>query len=419
WLRGLRTQKPLWRGIVYDTYEDGVWKKLYGKRVETPRLWADSVQYEILLEPNGSEYLLTLGLPYRAVSKDSKIFPVSGYTMRVPLSLIKRHLYRVAAYDLIDFPADLPPDDYLNLPGGLRQALLPLVGKLVKKTNLQTAGAVESFLKTGYTYDLSPGEARGDPVLYFLFDGKRGHCEYFASSMVLMLRSIGIPSRIVGGYLGGVWNEIGQYYLVRQSDAHTWVETWIEGRGWVTFDPTPAVLSAGSNALKESVSEFIDFLRLRWYYWVLDYDMGRQRDLARRTTSLFRSLRTGGVKVEFGRAGDFLKKTLPYAVIAGLIFVIILLRGRLRDRQRSPGERFVQLLGHYGYHKGPGETLQEFASRIEQDNGPVGRKSMEFVEEDYLLEYGLCGKMDHLDAMLKDLGRGLKSDPKRHENQRL
>ena len=408
WLRGIRPQRPLWRGIVYDTYHDGIWKKEYQGRLESPRMDKETIQYEILLEPNVSRYLLNLGLPFRVTSKTTKTYLVAGYTARIPISIMKRILYRTVSYYIRDFPADLSPDHYLKVPEELRHRLRSLTQSMNMETHDETARAVESFLKTEFAYDLSPGEARGDPVLFFLFNRKRGHCEYFASAMVLMLRSMGVPSRIVGGYLGGEWNELGQYYLVRQSDAHTWVEVWIDGRGWATFDPTPRVFSTGESRLKESISEFFDFLRLRWYYWVLDYDIGRQRDLARKTASLFRSLKTGDENIKLAVKRGLLKTVISVLIVAGLIVGFIKVKTRIRNRPRTLGERFVHIFGRHGYVKRPGETLKEFATRITEYNAFVGLKTMNFVEEDYRFEYGQSGRRVSLDRMLKDLENDLK-----------
>src|SRR5699024_1231471 len=88
-----------------------------------------------------------------------------------------------------------------------------------------------------YTLDLP--KTTGEPVEDFLFNTQRGHCEYFASSAVLMLRSIGVPARMVNGFLGGTWNDVGDYLTVRQGDAHAWVEVFVPKLGWIPFDPTP------------------------------------------------------------------------------------------------------------------------------------------------------------------------------------
>ncbi len=100
--------------------------------------------------------------------------------------------------------------------------------------------AVTSYLRQNYMYSRKFSDPGGDPVSGFLFVTREGHCELFASAMVVMLRSIGMPSRVVGGFMGGTWEELGAYYLIRRRDMHAWVEVYFEQTGWVRFDPTPA-----------------------------------------------------------------------------------------------------------------------------------------------------------------------------------
>ena len=92
-----------------------------------------------------------------------------------------------------------------------------------------------------YDFSFPKSGGKPNPVEHFLFDSKRGHCEFFSTTMALMLREIGIPSRNVTGFVGGTYNRFGRYYAVREGDAHSWVEAYLDDpiRGWVTFDPTP------------------------------------------------------------------------------------------------------------------------------------------------------------------------------------
>jgi hypothetical protein len=119
-----------------------------------------------------------------------------------------------------------------------------------------------------------------DPIAHFLFERKKGHCEYFASSMAVMLRTIGIPSRVVTGFQTGVFNPISGWYVVRASDAHSWVEAWMAGQGWTTFDPTPPDLSRRSPALLAKLALYMDAAEMFWQDWVVGYDRERQLTLA-------------------------------------------------------------------------------------------------------------------------------------------
>ena len=143
------------------------------------------------------------------------------------------------------YSAQLPQNfvrEYLSLPP-TDPRILELAQQMTAgaQTPAQKARAIEGHLRQdyGYTLDLL-SKPVDDPLAYFLFVRKKGHCEYFASSMAVMLRTLGIPSRVVTGFQSGVYNPMTGWQVFRASDAHSWVEAWFEGRGWTTFDPTPA-----------------------------------------------------------------------------------------------------------------------------------------------------------------------------------
>ena len=114
----------------------------------------------------------------------------------------------------------------------------------------QGAGAGEPIfaLTSRYTLQLSRTVPH-DPLANFLFERKQGHCEYFASSMAVMLRTLGIPSRVVNGFRTGEFNDLTSQYVVRASNAHSWVEAYFPGYGWIAFDPTPGRGDAGAHRL--------------------------------------------------------------------------------------------------------------------------------------------------------------------------
>jgi transglutaminase-like putative cysteine protease len=407
WMSGRVPKRPLWRGVVYDTYSGGGWEKRHGGAVARPDIWADRVQYEILVEPSDLEFLLSYGLPSRVYLRSQKAFLAPGFTIQVPRPIERRTLYQVRAFTVQAFPEDIPPLYYLEIPRDVREGLSALAGRLAGADALGTAQAVASYLRKTYAYTLSPGEVpEGDPVLHFLFTGKKGHCEYFASAMVLLLRTLDVPARMVGGYLGGDWNEMGQYFLVRRSDAHTWVEVWIEGRGWAAFDPTPGASTLENPGFKSGMLRFVDLLRLKWYYWVLDYDLDRQLDLARKATNLLRSLRSGGPKWGLSFEARDLMKGIPLLVTLLLAFGMKIAWSRYRGRPRTRGERFVRVLERRGYEKKRGETLQELAGRVAEGDAGLGRKALSFVETYYSVEYGQEERGEaSLDRLLREMGK--------------
>ena len=141
------------------------------------------------------------------------------------------------------------------------------------------AAAIERYLRESFSYTLElPSRSPEDPIAQFLFERKRGHCEYFASSMAVMLRAIGIPSRIVNGFRNGEFNDLTGNYIVRARNAHTWVEAYMPDAGWVSFDPTPAGL-AELNSNFSRVRMYLDAAQTFWREWIINYDFNHQRNL--------------------------------------------------------------------------------------------------------------------------------------------
>jgi len=147
------------------------------------------------------------------------------------------------------------------------------------------ARQIERKLQTEFQYSLDTSDFsnRSDHLSVFLTETNRGHCEYFATAMTLMLRARDIPARIVNGYVSDEWSETGGgYYIVRQQNAHSWVEAYINGVGWVTFDPTPAA-GVGSarnpDTIMLKLTRWMDGLRLVWYRYVVDYSVKDQAAL--------------------------------------------------------------------------------------------------------------------------------------------
>jgi transglutaminase-like putative cysteine protease len=174
---------------------------------------------------------------------------------------------------------------YLALPPTLPPRMAALAHTWADKeaTNAAKARAIEEHLKREFRYDTaSPSSGTEHPVDDFLFTSKRGHCEFFSTSMALMLRAVGIPSRNVTGFVGGTYNRFGHYYAVREGDAHSWVEAYIADGGqpgWVTYDPTPA---AGAQPLEDTAGVFVylrdvlEALSQRWNTYIVSYDLRTQ-----------------------------------------------------------------------------------------------------------------------------------------------
>ena len=143
------------------------------------------------------------------------------------------------------------------------------------------ARVLEHYLRTHYAYTLElPQSELADPLATFLFDRKEGHCEYFASSLAVMLRSLGVPARVVTGFQSGIYNPVSGWQIVRSSDAHSWVEAWLPYRGWTTFDPTPPDPNPPKLSLWTKMNFYVDAAEIFWQDWVVNYNLDRQLQIA-------------------------------------------------------------------------------------------------------------------------------------------
>jgi transglutaminase-like putative cysteine protease len=181
-----------------------------------------------------------------------------------------------------DYPENIR-DTYLQLPPQLDPRIPALAHKITTSASnaYDQSLAMESYLRSNFTYTLNlTGKPGADPLAHFLFETKAGHCEYFATAMAVMLRTLGIPSREVNGFLPGEFNDVGGDYIVRASDAHSWVEAYFPGSGWITFDPTPPGHEEAAG-LFSRLGFYIDWFQLNWNEWVINYDFSHQVSLAR------------------------------------------------------------------------------------------------------------------------------------------
>lgn len=204
--------------------------------------------------------------------------------VRLPFGRSGMVTYRVGLVDqpraAVSSPLFAPNlEDNLALDGVTPRIRDLSAGVLGEGSSLERAARVERFLSTTYDYTLDLiGTPAGEGIETFLFENRRGHCELFASSMVLMLRSQGIPARLATGFLGADYNPIEGYYIVRESNAHAWVEVFDEVAGWRVFDPTPAAGRpvAGATDWTDLLAQLYDSLVFRWDRYILTFGLADQ-----------------------------------------------------------------------------------------------------------------------------------------------
>ena len=253
------------------------------------------LQYQVQLSAVASDTLFFAGNPQTVRINVRTLRRTPEGAIRVNPGSIAGLRYGVFAF-LEESPDTLPDaarSALLTLPTSLDRRVYRLAREMTAGTVTQQeeARAIEQRLKRDYGYTLElPSFSPADPLAHFLFERRQGHCEYFASAMAVMLRAVGIPSRMATGFLSGVYNPVTGWQVVRASDAHTWVEAWIDGRGWTTFDPTPPDPDPAANGLWGGLALLSDAVGQFWQDWVLSYDLERQVVLASRLDQSRRNL---------------------------------------------------------------------------------------------------------------------------------
>jgi transglutaminase-like putative cysteine protease len=252
-----------------------------------------------------------------------------------------------------DVPVARDTDDgrYLEVPAK-HERVIALAKKVTEGLSdpLKMAIALETHLRDQdrYRYSLDQPNTHGRlPLDVFLFEAKRGHCEYFATALAIMLRAVGIPSRNVTGFVGGEYNVYGGYYSLRQADAHSWVEALIPERGWVTLDPTPAVGERlVRRALFADLNEMVDALRAYWMTRVVGYDLRTQIGALRSLSEMWRSFSLPSIS--FGdksapeksvpdRKSTLNTVALPLLslLVTASVLALLVLRARRRSTRRK------------------------------------------------------------------------------------
>ncbi len=370
-----------WRGITLDYFDGTSWRgtrKHYHSPANSVTPVGRRVNQTIYLEPYENSSLFALDKPVHIDLRAVRRY--DDFSFGMPSYIEKRVRYTVFSIISDTIPEDaVDTGKYLQLPAGLSARIVSLAKSLaVKNDKGATARNIMSHLHSDkYKYTLKGLARSKNPLESFLFDSRSGNCEYFASAMAVLLRIDNIPSRLVGGYLGGYYNEMGNYYLIPQKNAHVWVEAYVDGRGWVRFDPTPATPEAFSSGYGQGVflklQLFLDTINYYWYGIVLTYNLERQLSITRSIFSEFK-------KPSFSFA--FLKSRAARYTGIGLIIVILVIVIGVLARSANPREiavlnRFLRKLKGMGYQKDEFEGLEEFAMRIPDEN--IQKISLEFV----------------------------------------
>jgi protein-glutamine gamma-glutamyltransferase len=292
----------LWRGVVLDHYNGKTWNSTLnngfslrnkpGKglslfKVSRP---TEVVEQTVYMESFDIPYLFTHGIPVFVDGNFTKLNVDQGFVLKTDRAQSGPKKYTLVS-EISDpnrtYNSELPhPDDtvfperFLQLPE-ISTATKNLSANLTRSSNSAREKAfniLNHFRDFGYTLEM-----KNDPdktaLEYFLFDRKEGHCEYFASAMVILLRAAGVPARLVNGFVGAEWHDWGNYLIVRQSHAHSWVEAYLPGVGWAVFDPTPPDLTQAVAPEINPLTQTLDLLRMNWQRYIIRYSVNDQADM--------------------------------------------------------------------------------------------------------------------------------------------
>jgi protein-glutamine gamma-glutamyltransferase len=240
-------EQRYWRGPVLHDFDGSTWSRGYGAW-RTGHAWefaGPAYRYRVTLEPSRHRWWFALDTP--AQSPDPNVTLTHDYELLAPRPVADLTSYEALSYTAARAGAPLTTGERREetaLPPGRNPRSLELARELRARAGTDAAlvTAALEFLRTGgFVYSLEPEQLGSEQVDEFLFRTHTGFCGHYASAFTVLMRAAGVPARVVTGYLGGEWNPVGGYLMVRQSDAHAWVEVWLEGRGWTRVDPTAVV----------------------------------------------------------------------------------------------------------------------------------------------------------------------------------
>ena len=377
-----------WRGVAFDRFDGRAWTIGHPARVTLQRSvpvpfpvnryrGGALLTQEIYLEPIGTEMIFGAPRIVHLQGRANLVTLDDLGNVSVPVPAARLHYTVESELEQRDPRSERLADGrmpaspvwrarFLQLP-----AVSPRVRALAQEITAGSSDPYDAALRLTrylsrelkYTRVLQRQTAL-DPLEEFLFVQRAGNCEYFAAALAVMLRTLDIPARVVNGFQRGEWNPYGQYFMVRLSDAHSWVEVFVEGAGWVTLDASPR---AGAEALDApgQASLYLDALRMRWYRYVINWSLHDQLMTA---ISVHQAATAFGPRALSLPSWDRLGR---YGIAAALLLVLVVSVARWRRAPRAPAtprvprfyERALRALARRGLRPGAGETAREFAVR--------------------------------------------------------
>ncbi len=394
-----------WRCMVLNTFDGTNWKRLPPPPESMMVQARGLTEQTIFLEPGQTPYYPGLDIPMQ-------LEVVRG--SRTADSLFQPH-YRGGArlkYRM-QSALELPPQlgKKTRIERSFYTALPPAIPAKLARAGRELARNAASdrekldrleklFLDSRLRYGTTGLPTGPGAMEEFLFTTKKGHCELFASTFALLLRIAGVPARLVGGYLGGEYNDVGGYYLVTADRAHIWVEAWLEGSGWVRVDPSRLTEGFGETvegrrgSLHSPFALYLDALNYYWNSAVINYDLERQVSLVTTAGSSLKQLSLPRLPLR-----TLLIYALPLLLAAGIVALV-------RRRPLSPEERILRRLRRL-LRRRYGTEIPPCGGGLQSAVAPLGEPELErFVEIYSAVVYRDCSlSNEELQELRKILAR--------------
>lgn len=405
-----------WRGPVLADFDGRRWTRWEGAAFTQPadiQSRGELLFHEVMQEPTAYRYLIGLDVP---VEIPDAARTGNDRTVYAPHPSQSVRRFRMgASVDHVFQPelSDVARQHHLRLPDNYNPRTAQMMAEW-QAADARPEALIQRALalfNAEFVYSLTPPPLARHSVDDFLFATREGYCEHFASAFAVMMRNVGVPTRVVTGYQGGQYNRVGDYWLIRNSDAHAWTEVWLEGRGWVRIDPTSAVaperIREGLRSITPPPGAFsrwsqplwdvADALRRGWNFAVVDFNAARQRELLSRLGLDPQDWRQLGAALAIG-----------IGLALALSFALLWRGGgsRIDDPLLAAWQRLVTRLARAGLEKRPDESATAFTRRAALAL-PDDADAMHLLTRRYVAQRYAEGDADNdqRKALIRDLRR--------------
>ena len=394
-----------WRGLVLHRFNGRAWSgndpSIDLRAQQEIQVTGNPVGYQVTLEPTQQQWVFALDIPYQWSLERTFMGPQQQLMSVQPID-------RRVAYDAVSYPGYSTNVDlsrmarswYLRLPDDSNPRTAELARQMRASTGSDSSfinDVLNMFREQEFFYTLEPPALGNNAMDRFLFETRRGFCEHYASAFAVMMRAAGVPSRIVLGYQGGEINRMGDYMIVRQSDAHAWTEIWLPGQGWRRVDPTAAVaperIEAGMSAARfgeagarwgltaparwlYSLGLTWDALNAKWNGWILGYGPENQG----------RFMQWLGIDEPDWRKMALTLLSVVLVLISGISF--LLMRRYRPPKKDEAAILYKKFIRKVSVRPRTGETPREYAARLATANAAPPDEVNDITERYQAARYG-------------------------------